>query len=72
MCRTTRRRVEVFTVSQPSYRWAVMLAVVCWVGVFFGTAAGRHATILTAIPYALATAVAIGLALCALVAYKRQ
>ena len=62
----------MLTVSQSSYRWAVTFAVVCGSGVYLGTAAGRHATALTALPYAIATAAAIGLALCALVAYTRR
>jgi hypothetical protein len=75
MCRRSRRNLRPrrrTLVGVRTYWHALLYAVVMGVGIYIGIAAARHATVVTAIPYALTAAVAIALAGCARVAYRKD
>ncbi len=53
-----------------SYPRAVIYGVLLGVGIYVGIAAGQHATVVSAIPYGLVSALVVAAAACALVAYR--
>lgn len=57
-------------VSNMTYRQALLFAVLTGVGIFVGVAAGGSSSAASVIPYAIGSAMAVALALCALVAYS--
>ena len=58
--------------QQPSYRWALIFAAINGLGTYGALAAGRHSTLVTAIPYAVGSTVLMALFIAGLVAYTRR
>lgn len=54
-----------------TYKQALLFAMLMGTGSYIATAAGRHATATSAIPYGISTAVVVALFTTALVAYKK-
>ena len=53
-----------------TYKQAVVFGLLAGLGIYIGIAAGRNATAASAVPYGLASAVAVTLFMCGVVAYR--